>query len=238
MEEIEVNIGPEGSAELKPGTRITVDVELGGITLSDGNTDTRVDIKQGGSTVRENPQFLDLSSDFTTSSNSNGGVDLGINFPQDMDTHIDVESGGQAVLSDISSLNAGTDLEIVDDGDGSATINSTLTVSNPEKLAFETGHAQWAAGLSNAEIYRIDLNSGETLTLDRVEAQLNGGGTASNLTVEVYDVTAGTVIDSTTAGSVSTSGGSSGSGNVVIVRVSNSTGSQQEANFVVRGEIS
>ena len=81
------------------------------------------------------------------------------------------------------------------------------------------------------------MQSGEVFNLERVEFRQKGGGSSTSASVDVYDVTAAAVIDSTTLGSTSTTGGTSGSGNVVVVRVSNSTGAAIDAAPIVRGWI-
>lgn len=114
-----------------------------------------------------------------------------------------------------------------------------LTAGNArEQVQYEPGVVNWAAGLSDAEIHRFDLAAGEVFRLRRVEVSLKGGGSAAGLSVDVYDAGAASVIDSASAGGgPSTTGGTSGAGNVVLVRLSNSTGSAQNASPVVRGVI-
>jgi len=107
----------------------------------------------------------------------------------------------------------------------------------PEKMVYEVGMATWGDGLSNEEIHRINLESGEQLELDRVELRLKGGGSNSNLNIDVYDVDTSSVIDSANAGSTSLEGGRSSEGATVIVRISNSTGADQTSSAIVRGKI-
>jgi len=104
-------------------------------------------------------------------------------------------------------------------------------------FSFESQHTSYADGLSNEELDRIALQAGQRLQVYKVEAQLKGGGTNADVTLEVYDDTAGSTIDSTTAGSVSTAGGISGKGNTILIRISNASGVAQDVSFHIEGVI-
>lgn len=106
-----------------------------------------------------------------------------------------------------------------------------------DRFNFSQSHTLWEDGLSNEEIFRYSLDTGESFHLDRVEFRQKGGGSSADASLDVYDETNATALDSTTLGSTSTGGGSSGDGNVVIIRVSNSTGAAIEANLTVSGTI-
>ncbi|MFC7216455.1 hypothetical protein ACFQO4_20565 [Saliphagus sp. GCM10025334] len=104
----------------------------------------------------------------------------------------------------------------------------------PQHLSYEPGHTEWEAGLASEEIYRTDLHSWETLNLQRVELQKKGGGTGKGLTLEVYDDSAGVVIDSVDAGQTSVSGGEVPHGSTVLIRITNKSGKSQTAMPIVR----
>lgn len=106
-----------------------------------------------------------------------------------------------------------------------------------KEVPVSINHTKWADGLLDEEIIRYDLETGEVLEVHRLDLQLKGGGsltTPSNFTIEVYDVTNATVVASDSAdGTVSTGNplGSSGSGATCIVRMTNSSGSYQNAGI-------
>lgn len=119
--------------------------------------------------------------------------------------------------------------------------NDTRLVDNAKQadrpFVFQTGHTAWATGLSNEEIGRIQLQTGETLYIKRVEIQIKGGGTSSSLSVNAYDSSNTTQIASQTAGGVNTTGGNSGSAALVLIRLTNSVGSTQNASVYISGWI-
>ena len=88
------------------------------------------------------------------------------------------------------------------------------------------------------EIHRFQLQGGETFTLTRLELQLKGGGTDPDVSVNVYDSTGASQIDSVTAGSVSVTGGASGTASLVLVRLNNSSGADVNGTIIVHGKIS
>lgn len=82
-------------------------------------------------------------------------------------------------------------------------------------------HASWESGLADEEVDRIALAAGETLRVERLAAELKGGGTNANFTLEVYDATNLVSVASTTAGTVDSGTYTSNSGAAIVVRVSN-----------------
>ena len=120
-------------------------------------------------------------------------------------------------------------------GDDTRLVTNAKQADRP--FVFQTGHTAWATGLSNEEIGRIQLQTGETLYIKRVEIQIKGGGTSSSLSVNAYDSTNTTQIASQTAGGVNTTGGNSGSAALVLIRLTNSVGSTQNASVYISGWI-
>jgi hypothetical protein len=102
-------------------------------------------------------------------------------------------------------------------------------------FSYSTGHTEWATGLSNEEINRIVLQTGEQLVVKRVEVQIKGGGSSASLSANVYDGT--NTIGTANAGSVDTTGGTSAAAATVLIRLTNSTGSTQSASVTVSGWI-
>lgn len=151
-------------------------------------------------------------------------------------TLISIESAFALALS-LSGTIVHNESSGLNDGDYKhlTAVQFTKAISQP--FVVDNLHTAWGTGLSNEEVYRIDLEAGEILTVERVEMQLKGGGTQANHSVDIYDLTNTTVIASTTAGAVNTTGGSSGTGAVVLVRVTNSVGSDQVSSIGIRGYI-
>lgn len=96
---------------------------------------------------------------------------------------------------------------------------------------------KWADGLSNEEIWRLSLPTGDALEVHSLDLQLKGGGalaTPSNMTVDIYDVTNATVIATDSADGAPSTGdpiGSTGTGVDVIARISNSDGTYHNASI-------
>lgn len=125
------------------------------------------------------------------------------------------------------TVGVGTGIE--NDGSGN--------IQTEEKGSFNPGMTQWADGLSNEEIGRIQLQSGEILQVERLEFRQKGGGSSSSASVNVYDSTASSEIVSQNLGGTSKDGGSSGTGNLVVIRLNNSTGGGIEAVPIVHYRI-
>jgi hypothetical protein len=127
------------------------------------------------------------------------------------------------------------------DGESPSDFADTNHTHGLEDISFNSiplsiSMTKYANELSNTEIYRLQLNSGESLEVSRLDLQLKGGGslsTPSDLHVEFYDVDNSSVIATDSAdGSPSTGNpiGTSGSGNTVILRITNNSGSYQNAS--------
>lgn len=163
--------------------------------------------------------------------NSNTILDLPDEAP-DADTLIIIDTLQDGVLGK-------TELQSVDVGlfndDGTYALASEITGS--AKISFSTGMTEWADGLSNEEINRFVLQTGETLVVERLEFRQKGGGTSSSASVRVYDSTAASSIGSQDLGGTSKDVGSSGEANTVTVDISNSTGAAITASVTVVGRI-
>jgi hypothetical protein len=146
---------------------------------------------------------------------------------------IDVEPAdfAGAFLSDDGSdaLQVDTDGTIEGDGSGNARVR--------ERFSYDPGVTQLEDGQTDTELNRIVLQSGETLTIERIELRGQGGGSSTSVDIEVYDVTASSSIGAQTLGGTSKNPGSSGAGNTVIIRYTNSSGSQSDAAPRVTGYI-
>jgi hypothetical protein len=126
------------------------------------------------------------------------------------------------------------------------TVGTTLTDAanvdhtgelDAESVAFEPGHTNWEDGLSNTEIWRVALQSGETFIVERIEFRQKGGGASTNASLDVRDISSGVTIGSQNLGGTTKDPGSSGAANTVVVRLSNSTGNSLDAAPRVTGHI-
>lgn len=106
----------------------------------------------------------------------------------------------------------------------------------PEPYSYSTGMTQWADGLSNEEVDRFALQSGESLIVERIEFRQKGGGSSTSASVRVRDTGAGATIGSQDLGGTTKDPGSASSGPVT-VQVTNSTGGSIDASIRVTGYI-
>lgn len=131
----------------------------------------------------------------------------------------------------------GDDDEPVEEVHSKLTDTEQLSITKMD-WSFVTGtHTRWGSGLTDVEIGRINLESGEKFVVERLEMSVDGGTSVSNLSFDVYDNTAGSVIDSVNANNVSKTGGESGTGNTILIRLTNGSGDSQDAMISVHGKI-
>jgi hypothetical protein len=150
----------------------------------------------------------------------------------DADTLIPVDVAQSGVLekAEIQAIDVG-----LFNDDGTYAVSSQLTPG--DKISFSTGMTEWADGLSNEEINRFVMQTGETLVVERIEFRQKGGGSDANASVRVYDSTAASSIGSQTLGGTTKDSGSSGEANTVTIDISNSTGAAITASVTVVGRI-
>lgn len=106
-----------------------------------------------------------------------------------------------------------------------------------EPVTLELGHGEIPDGITNEEIHRFQLQAGEVFTLARLELQIKGGGSPANVSLNVYDSTGASQIDTVNAGSVSVTGGTSGVASLILVRLTNTSGGDVIGTPIVRGTI-
>lgn len=222
------------------GTLITTHIDGGGSAVAFND-----DIDMGTNAITNvgNVDGVDISSHSTR--HENGGADEinvsglsgDLSDAQDPKTHASTHFDGGADELDAADLSGadGTSGQYLKT-DGATASWADLSISS-EFIAYEPGITQWGSGLSNEEIYMMQLQSGETFYLDRIELRLKGGGSNSDVSLDVYDSTGSTQIDSVNAGSTSTTGGSRGSGNLIQFRISNASGGTVNAVPIIRGRI-
>lgn len=148
----------------------------------------------------------------------------------DADTLIAIDTNQDGVLGKVELQNVDVGL-FNDDG------TYQTSGGGGDSFSFSTGMTEWATGLSNEEINRLVLQSGETLVVERVEFRQKGGGTSSSASIRVRDTDAGTTYGSQDLGGTTKDAGTTASGNTVQVQLSNSTGSAIIASATVVGRI-
>lgn len=144
---------------------------------------------------------------------------------------LDTDLGFVELFSLVDSQ--GDTLEINSDGSIPITGGSG---SSGDPFSFISQHTSYSNGLSQENIYRLHLPSGDTLTIDRMTAVPKGGGT-DTATVSVYNVTDATEVASTELNGSTISPGTVGTGDTVAIRVSNNTGAAIPASITAIGTI-
>jgi len=114
---------------------------------------------------------------------------------------------------------------------------TTSGASGSEDIHYEPGHTQIPDGQDDVEYHRLVPPSGGTVTITSMQFNQQGGGSSSSCTLDVYDVGAGSVVNQITLGSADRSTYTAGQGNTVLVRISNSTGSDVDAAPTIDGYI-
>lgn len=123
------------------------------------------------------------------------------------------------------------------DGETVTSSGNDLDKAAQERFSYSTGHSEWATGVTNDEINRFVLQTGEQLVVERVEFRQKGGGSSSSASVRVYDNDAGSAITSQDLGGTTKDAGTSNTGATITVELSNTTGSSVIGSVTVIGRI-
>lgn len=116
---------------------------------------------------------------------------------------------------------------------------ATATVTTYSKQAFAMPYFACEDGLANEELYRWNLQSGEMLSIWRVELPMENGGASADVSIDVYDATTDTVLASVTAGGVASGDpiATSGDGSTVQIRITNSSGAVVNVGYLIEYRI-
>lgn len=234
--------GSQSTLSLSGGEAITIGsdgstwwvlsrVTVGGAFSGDHADLTNVTSYQHHTKTTSASDLTDVSADSVADAHHTR-LTAGDGLTDDADTfNIEPADFAGAFLSDDGSdtLQVDTDGTIEDDGSGNARVR--------ERFSYDPGVTQFEDGQTNTELNRIVLQSGETLTIERIELRGQGGGSSTSVDIEVYDATAANSIGSQTLGGTTKAPGSSGAGNTVVIRYSNSSGGQSDAAPRVTGYI-
>lgn len=102
---------------------------------------------------------------------------------------------------------------------------------------FAFPNTAYEPGLSDEEIFSIQLGQGEKIKLRRIGVQLDGGGTDPDFTVEVYDATAASSLGATPSTLTGDPIAESQTGSRIAVRVSNASAGTISAGIYIEWEI-
>jgi len=104
-------------------------------------------------------------------------------------------------------------------------------------LSYDPGMTEWAAGLVNQEVNRIALGPAETLVVERVEFRRRGGTQDPDASVTVRDATTGDDIATALLGETIRGPGTTNTGSIVVVQLTNQIGNSITAAPRVQGYI-
>lgn len=167
--------------------------------------------------------------------NTNGNVMVSTSQAGAPTVNDDTDAGFNVGDTIVNTSTTPSEVYICTDESSGAAVWERITAFEP--FSFETGHTEWADGLSNEEIHRIVLQSGERLVVDRIEFRQKGGGTSASASVRVRDTTAGSTVGSQTLGGTTLSPGSSAAASTCEIQITNSTGAAIDASVRVVGRI-
>lgn len=105
-----------------------------------------------------------------------------------------------------------------------------------ETIRYEPGHTLWTDGLTDVEVKRIVPPSGTAAHISAIAFRQKGGGSSANVSVDIYDAGAASELVQVTLGSADRTGYTAGTDNTVLLRISNSSGSDVNGEPIVRGE--
>lgn len=125
----------------------------------------------------------------------------------------------------------GTWIEITGASDG--------TGEGVDNLNYISGHTAWEPGISEEEIHRFTIPTGEVFNLSSLELREKGGGAEiTECNMDVYDASSATVLASTSLNDKTVvSDISSSEGAILLFRFTNETDSTIDASITVRGNI-
>lgn len=170
----------------------------------------------------------------------------------DLDSNGNVTSGGGG---GIGSLSGGDGINPASIGDGdtlsvawgdaadlgtaggisSGAVDASALGVSP--FTYDPGMTEFESGLLGEEVNRLSLQSGAALVVDRIEFRQKGGGSSSTAALTVKDETANTAVGEQALGGTTISPGSSSTGSLVTVRLTNQSGSAISAAPRVSGFI-
>lgn len=115
-------------------------------------------------------------------------------------------------------------------GNSAHSFREIVTLGPNHHIAFESG-------LDRTEVARFDLVPGETFDVDRISLVQAGGGSTTDAKLELYDQSAGVILESAFLGETSVGGATSSDGATLLLRMTQQTGSQITATPTVVGRI-
>lgn len=115
---------------------------------------------------------------------------------------------------------------------------SETLVDTTEVILMTNNHTQYLDGVTNSEIYRVTLATGQAFHLTTFEVAERGGGTLdTDFTMELYNVTGTASIATCSLNNIETINAATSAAIVISIRVTNNTGTDIDACYTVKGYI-
>lgn len=144
------------------------------------------------------------------------------------------------------TITSGSSLDITysptqptDPADGDLWIDTSVAkvIFNTElNILHQTTHTQYLDGVTDSEIYRFTLPTGQALVLTAIEVAERGGGSQNdNFTVEIYDVTNATSLATCSLNQSKSLTIETDSAIIYSIRVTNDAGTDKDACFSIKG---
>lgn len=165
---------------------------------------------------------------YSSNATAEGAVAIGQYSEADEDNTVELGSSSQAYDLNVN----GGDISV----DGNVNVDGTISSSNSDSISYSTGHTAWSSGLSGEEVHRIGVLSGEAVIVDRVSVQMKGGGSNSNLRVDVLDESGSNSI-TVTGGEVTASSTQFSTGEPVRAEITNSGSSELVGTISLSGKV-
>lgn len=127
----------------------------------------------------------------------------------------------------------------IEDGSGVSHTGELADISDlpgfTSPVSYSPGHTSWSDGLSNEEVYRFDVPSGSSFTIESLQFLSKGGG-STNSNASISTTVGGTTITADLNESVFTTATESGTATITVT-LSNSTGGSINASPMLFGRI-
>ena len=130
----------------------------------------------------------------------------------------------------VNSPDAGDDIARIGDVQAAGGVDFT---QGKGPMALPWHMTEYAQGLNNTEIGRMELESGKQLEVWRLETRFQGGGSNPDFTIDLYDSDTSSVLASTSNRSTGGSSplGTSSEGATILLRITNNTSGSRTASI-------
>jgi hypothetical protein len=225
------------------GNNLSVTDNGSGDITVDASTGSSLEVQDDGTTTETGVELIDFQNHFSLSNPTTGEAEVTID--SDAVTRTEMDRSSDMGWTQQQSFNAGIAM-------GSTRITGLGSPSNANDAAtkgyvdnrtkytynFATGMTQWGSSLENDEIERVQVDSGEKFTIERLEVTEKGGGSSNtSFTVRFQwgNGSSSTVISNLNTVNTSTITGNDGED--VYIQVDNDTGGTVNASIKCYGRI-